>query len=363
MKHLSTYIILFLVISLNTGVFATMQIPDKILVEGNQAVLETSWAYPSPLQCYYMQNLIPYPFEWRSTGNYRGHIAHWEIRDGMLWLNTIEVDRKDYQPKHFKVKNKSSKLKKGPVMAVWFSGVIYCKYLNPEDRYEVLKTYFFQVRDGKIIAQDTFKGSFFDLENRDEYPLVRMHDYYMSFHYNRFSKKYEAFKFEGEVFLLNLNQVRHHPIFDYYGNDMNDFPYHWENEEYNGFPNCEWEISNDSVYITSFQLNFGNRLDTTYSHTINIQEEFNSNQSRIHADWMNNVFFLTQKDMIRIGDSEIRQYAFLEIKNGMVKNKRIYQKKENESIDVKEQDRTFKKLFRKYKIQHFSNKMPKNISL
>ncbi len=80
---------------------ATEQVPDNIIFDGQMCELETHWSFPSPLEVYFRQSGAKNPFddpESFSTGNYRGHIATWELSDGALYLKSITVDKYENQP-------------------------------------------------------------------------------------------------------------------------------------------------------------------------------------------------------------------------------------------------------------------------
>jgi len=76
MKRLN---ILFTLIINSILLNATEQVPDYLHFKGLKLTLSTGWGHPSPLQTYYSQNNIDYPFTMLSTANYRGHVAIWEI--------------------------------------------------------------------------------------------------------------------------------------------------------------------------------------------------------------------------------------------------------------------------------------------
>ncbi|YCM47002.1 hypothetical protein V2O64_24480 (plasmid) [Verrucomicrobiaceae bacterium 227] len=113
---------------------ATEQVPDTITFKDRLCEVETTWEYPTPIEAYYVKTGEKYPFAPLHTANYRGHIAHWEIRDKALVLAGIKrvemtfdeetserdviivtLQPKDYFPKF---------TKNGVVHASWFSGIL-----------------------------------------------------------------------------------------------------------------------------------------------------------------------------------------------------------------------------------------------
>lgn len=82
-------LIAFLLYSLSC--VATEQTPDVFLTSGEEAELQTHWAYLSPLEHYFRTAKIDSPFKMISTGNYRGFVAYWKIVDGKLFLYQLMV--------------------------------------------------------------------------------------------------------------------------------------------------------------------------------------------------------------------------------------------------------------------------------
>jgi len=75
---------------------ATEQVPDILYADGLRLSLRTGWGHPSPLQTYYYQSRLTYPFNGSSTANYRGHVATWKIVEGKLYLTGVGIER--YEP-------------------------------------------------------------------------------------------------------------------------------------------------------------------------------------------------------------------------------------------------------------------------
>jgi len=114
--------------------FATEQEPDFLHYQGKKLTLSTGWGHPSPLQAYYSQNSINYPFTMLSTANYRGHVAIWEILDNKLFLKEIQIEKVKYKPEKFDVKSQSDSLSfQDKVFADWFSGVIIGEERNAKN--------------------------------------------------------------------------------------------------------------------------------------------------------------------------------------------------------------------------------------
>lgn len=73
---------------------STAQIPDSIRIEGKEYVLNTN-----PLDRYLAKLGDAAPrFESPHTANWRGYVATWEIKDGVLYLRSVEGYRTNPQP-------------------------------------------------------------------------------------------------------------------------------------------------------------------------------------------------------------------------------------------------------------------------
>jgi len=72
---------------------ATEQYPDIIEYDKKKYELYVDWGHPSPLQTLYIRTNTESPFKGYSTANYRGHIATWRIRDGKLYLVSVNSQR------------------------------------------------------------------------------------------------------------------------------------------------------------------------------------------------------------------------------------------------------------------------------
>ena len=187
MKQLILVIVL---IFLNTNISATAQAPDEILIEGKEYSLNTN-----PLTRYIKS------IEWEvpdralgSSGNWRGHIAHWEIKNSQLILTdiTILVSTTD-EKKRKRVSILKELFPNGETLASWYSGAliipdgemreyVHMGYGSTYEKYQIIAikkggvvshkklTYeeFLEYRDKKFkqfMTTDFFKTEFDDLVN------------------------------------------------------------------------------------------------------------------------------------------------------------------------------------------------------
>ena len=123
--------------------YATDQESDIFLENGKKYDLYVNWGHPSPLQVLYIRTDTESPFRSFSTGNYRGHVATWQVCDSALYL--VSVDSRSHfggtgtywptdstridtmaEPVFFGIQSLSGVApgKDGTVFADWFSGVL-----------------------------------------------------------------------------------------------------------------------------------------------------------------------------------------------------------------------------------------------
>ena len=112
--------VLILILLFSGTVFATQQIQDQVIFYDKAGTIETS-LFPTPLERYFYENKIPYPFKMHGTANYRGHVAIWEVTQNQMYLVKVLVDKKEiilneFFPKIYQVA--------GKIKASWFTGML-----------------------------------------------------------------------------------------------------------------------------------------------------------------------------------------------------------------------------------------------
>jgi len=162
-----------LMLAISGAALATPQKPDILLYNNLELSLYTSWIPPSPLETYYYQNKIEYPFTAHSTGNYRGHVAVWKIYDSEFYLSEIQVRGVKYKPQAFNVKSTNpSSPKDNDVFADWFSGIIECFIKKKSHSDDAL--YYFHIRQGVIIEMQIItRQEYKRLSNASEKDILR----------------------------------------------------------------------------------------------------------------------------------------------------------------------------------------------
>jgi hypothetical protein len=116
---MKSVVFIFTLLLAFTPAFATGQAPDKILYEGRLRSL-----FSNPLEDYYEDEekrpLFMVSPNTMTTGNWRGYIATWEIKDGTLYLTHVKAwieNRRVTLQRLF-----GKRVRKGKVKASWFSG-------------------------------------------------------------------------------------------------------------------------------------------------------------------------------------------------------------------------------------------------
>jgi hypothetical protein len=93
------FLIILVALTFSNFVRATEQEPDYLYYNKEKLTVHTGWGHPSPLQTFYYQNNLDYPFPVLSTANYRGHVAIWEIIDDKLYLKEITIETTSFDEK------------------------------------------------------------------------------------------------------------------------------------------------------------------------------------------------------------------------------------------------------------------------
>ncbi len=313
----------------HTHMFATRQQPDILSYRGKELRLSTGWGHPSPLETYYLQAREPYPFSMLSTGNYRGHVATWEIKNGKLLLTRIAIEDSIIAPNELSVFTNMGE----QVKAIWFNGVIRASFLNQYDDDEKDFDVIIQIRSGEVVKSVEYVGKEWaeyivsDHESdAEKVQMFKMYWSYVSFYYRL---KGEMIDLEGETCVLKVGSSKLSPIFCYYGNEFLNWPYNWENLSISGAPNSQWQIENDSIFLKGFTLKAG----LSFSGPTLIEADLDSigwsknTSTRIFAEKVNGVYvilhgeFPQDNESPRMYEFEKTGYTILRIENGIVQEK------------------------------------------
>ena len=149
---------------------ATGQSGDVIRLEGEEWVLMAKPIGYDSLLCRRMEAFLPENVS-RSTGNYSGYIAFWEVRDGYLCLQRVEADvydevsKKEYT-RVYDVKELqpifAAYCRAGTVQARWFSGELRAgkgdlvRYVHDGFDRNMETERVLTVRNGKVLETQTY---------------------------------------------------------------------------------------------------------------------------------------------------------------------------------------------------------------
>ncbi len=330
-------LILLLALFINTGLtFATEQMPDILYFKGEKMALATGWGHPSPLQTYFYQNNIEYPFEGYSTANYRGHIAVWEIVDSMLFLNEVHIDEKKHKPAKFKIKSKSDSINvKNKVFADWFCGVVIGEERNEDDYWKVEKYHYFYIKYGKIVKYQIITNEDFKLvqniTEKDTANEVLMKKYSMLYLNNSYISYY--FRINGKDTITIGDKGGYlqgksgmSPLLIYYSNDHMEWPYNWENYEKNGAPFCTWNIENDSLLLSKLELHTGTGFYSIDKYSVELIDLFpqHTHDNKVFGDWISGIFIISHgynevtKSTPDYSDFKTTEYTLIRLKEGIL---------------------------------------------
>ena len=317
-------------------VIATEQEPDKLIYDKLTLTLQTGWGHPSPLQTYFYQTNIAYPFKELSTGNYRGHIATWVIQKDRFYLKDIDVNGKIHSPSKYGVKPKSDSYAIiNLIFADWFSGIIECNKTDEKDRWKTISTFYFQIRNGEIISMSEITkenlerlNKFPDKDTWDndlmtKYKLRFLNQNYITYYYRL--NESDVVEYNNRHCRLNTGVSRLSPIYSLYSNQHLNWPYNWENLEKCGAPHCRWKISNDSLILIGLQLYSGLRFDSIAKETIELDSLLPGriDNKQIFADWVTGIqliiYGIDRTDGIGFTEFIPKEYTYCRLEKGIVK--------------------------------------------
>lgn len=333
-------LIFIIALIINIGLlFATEQEPDVLYYNGIKLSLSTGWGHPSPLETYYSQNKIEYPFTMLSTANYRGHVAVWEISDEKLFLKEIHIEKAKITPEEFNVKSQLDSLSsKDKVFADWFTGVIIGQERNKKNNWEVEKSFYFYVKYGEIInTQELTKKDFRliekisekDTSNHDlmaKYSMLYLNNNYISYYFRLHENDTIIIDTKGGY--LNGNSGLS-PLLLYFENDHMKWPYNWENFEKSGAPFCTWNINNDSLLLTNIELHTGTDFFSIDKHSVDLIDVFPDRLigDKVFGDWVSGIFVIRHganvEDKLIPGYFEFKasEFTYIRLKDGIVLEK------------------------------------------
>jgi len=329
-------LLLIIILFTFSKVLPTEQEPDILNYNGINLTLSTGWGHPSPLETYYLQNNIKYPFIMLSTANYRGFIAHWIIDENKLYLENIRIEDSTYSPsKYIQTNGKNN----SNIYAVWFSGIIECEKRNQDNYWEVEESYYFHIRYGKIVdtqiitkeeMEKIYNLTKIDPEDKElvnKYKILILNQNYITYYFRLT---------EDEKIILNdiecnlVADTKHlSPILSYYNNDHLNWRYNWENLDKSGAPNCKWLIKDSKLFLQEVNLYMGLEFDSITIEKLDLDSLFYDKVSDnpLFADWVNGIYLVKHgyekedEEFPSIREFKTTEYTFLDITDGIITDK------------------------------------------
>lgn len=290
MNKLSAVFFSFVLLALAAR--ATDQNSDTLRWNGKAYLVEVSWYTPSVVETYFYRIGQKAPFRSYSSDNYRGHVASFEVRDGILYLTKVcsRFSRHDSEdlwersgvdtnatPDFFGIRSLEAMPLFGcdDVMTDWFSGyLVLHKLVDPslsKKRQQAdQETRYLHVVDGKVVdnveitASDLKrmeKSSSKDLSDREfqtKVSLLAREAAYRDFMYRCLRK--EPIVMDGHKGVIRKEGFYPLTISDFYSNNPMSWPYNWDNVSLCGVPNGLWEIRHDSLFVCGLLLVSGSGL-------------------------------------------------------------------------------------------------------
>lgn len=339
-KKLIIGLILSVGFLVSSAAFATQQAPDYLRVGSDNLIVETSWAYPSPVTLYYQQKKIKNPFKMLSTGNYRGHVAQWEVANGKLYLKDIHIGNDIKNPGAYGIYSaQPSPSASGAVFADWFSGLIRAlQYPNTEEIQLPVAAHVYYVKDGEVVDSANILMKDFaaltdgEPENAIEQSqnsakeLLAMYSDYTDFYFRlNYGEPLYAKDFKGRIYPSRGSLLWSHSDFH-----IMNWPYNWENREVNGAPNCHWSIENGRLFLTKVSIVSGSGIYEAEETSLEISDIFPENKSNeeVFASWYSGVILMHHTDtpeketyawtteakvsFIKIADGKVEQIVTIE---------------------------------------------------
>ena len=283
--------------------------------------LSTGWGHPSPLELYYHQNNIEYPFQMLSTANYRGHVATWHVANTKLYLASVRTDSTELPPSQFNIfSNTTVDQDSIEVFADWFSGIIESYRYDTIrigdqvfiDRTQLLETYFFHVRNGHIISIENYESDLVPSSSK----LGKMNKNYITYY---FRLRPDDIVVDGKSGLLSVGEHKLSPIIKYYGEDHLDWPFNWENLSKSGAPHATWSIDDNKLFLNKLERYYGLLFDNINKEELDLTQEFSSNK-HVFAEWVTGVYLVFFGKNVKkpYEHFKIKNYQILNFKNGML---------------------------------------------
>jgi len=309
---------------------ATVQQPDILLYNNDTLYVDVGWGHPSPLETYFIQSKIAYPFTMLSTGNYRGHVAIWELRNSHLYLERIMIGDVSHAPGEF-VKSEFVDLN-GSVAAKWFTGFILSDKYEDGSRYDTEYQKYFYIRNGELVSETKFTKADYDkireqVDNGidpseiENIKVLLDYEKYVAYYF-RLHDEEEVLVSEEVGYITGPRDSK--LILDYFNNDHFKWPYNWKSETLSGVPIGSWKIIDNEVFLSSIRLHSGLGFYEVDEDQIEISDVFDDKVGQFKAEWLNGYYLIqfrkdeADKGEFDLVDYEVTRSLILYVKNGKI---------------------------------------------
>ena len=309
---------------------ATQQAPDILLYNNDTLYVDVGWGHPSPLQTYFSQHNIPYPFTMLHTANYRGHVAVWEFNNDHFFLTEIQIGKKSHAPSEFVKAYPANS--KGHIAADWFTGYVLSRKYDENDGYDIQYEHYQYIKGGQLAKEATFTPSDYEKIQKEVEKgkdLIEIENIEVLLGYEKYVAYYFRLHDDEEITISEKLGYISGPgngklVLSYFNNDHFKWPYNWESENKSGVPIGNWKVVENEIYLTSITLHSGLDFYETEKNEIEISDLFRGKSNPLKADWLNG-FYLIQhrkekkdKDELDFLEYEISSSRILHIKDGEI---------------------------------------------
>ena len=334
MKRMCSFALFVVLLVCTFSLKATPQESDYIIHEGKKYKLEVDWAYPSPMDTYFIRTKRGNFFEENrvviSSSNWRAYVATWEIRNNKLYLVEVTVDyiagvkelkggREGYRersiirdtthkPGYYSINSLNGQQPEtdGAVFADWFTGMLNIDNRGANSKWndEYKGTRYIYVKDGKVVDDQLLLKEDYDriekITEKDtaDHEFMKKHRmYHLYFNY----VSYWIQSGTHDIMLYNENEVKVKDKTNtslikklYNGNHL-EFPYNWENLELSGVPSGIYSIEGDSIFLKGVMLCSGLgyfERDETYLPLTALFNEEDIVNRKVFANWVSGDVYL-----------------------------------------------------------------------
>lgn len=151
--------------------WATAQQGDVITYKG-----ETGEMFSNPLETYFDQE-HPRPndlFQPVCTANWRGYVAYWEVKDGLLYLNRLIEGTCDANAPEIPLDRIFPEQTTGPLFAFWFTGTVMLprgpmlKYVHMGYQSIFSTEILLEFKEGKLVKETIVDNTQLNLDTDEQ---------------------------------------------------------------------------------------------------------------------------------------------------------------------------------------------------